>query len=147
MCGIAGYVSAGAPAGQDIVRQMCAQIRHRGPDDEGVYVDGQCAIGMRRLSIIDVEGGHQPISNEDGSVWVVFNGEIYNHQALRTRLAALGHQLASRSVTEVIVHLYEEHGEDFVRHLDGMFASALWDDREKKLLLTRDRLGEKPLYY
>ena len=147
MCGIAGYVSAGAPAGQDIVRQMCAQIRHRGPDDEGVYVDGQCAIGMRRLSIIDLAGGHQPISNEDGSVWVVFNGEIYDYQDLRRELIAKGHRFATNSDTETLVHLYEEEGIAGISTLRGMFAYAIWDGRRRKLLLVRDRFGKKPLYY
>ncbi len=147
MCGIAGYVSRGAPAGEEIVRQMCAQIRHRGPDDEGVYVDGQCAIGMRRLSIIDLAGGHQPISNEDGSVWVVFNGEIYDYQELRHELIAKGHRFTTNSDTETLVHLYEEEGIDGIRKLRGMFAYAIWDGRRRKLLLVRDRFGKKPLYY
>jgi asparagine synthase (glutamine-hydrolysing) len=147
MCGIAGYVSAGAPAGQNIVRQMCAQIRHRGPDDEGVYVDGQCAIGMRRLSIIDLEGGHQPISNEDGSVWVVFNGEIYNFADLRRELISKGHRFRTNSDTETLVHLYEEEGIAGLSKLRGMFAYAIWDGRRRKLLLARDRFGKKPLYY
>jgi len=147
MCGIAGYVSAGAPAGQNIVRQMCAQIRHRGPDDEGVYVDGQCAIGMRRLSIIDLAGGHQPISNEDGSVWVVFNGEIYDYQDLRRELIAKGHRFTTNSDTETLVHLYEEEGIAGISKLRGMFAYAIWDGARRKLLLVRDRFGKKPLYY
>jgi len=147
MCGIAGYVSEGAPAGQDIVRQMCAQIRHRGPDDEGVYVDGQCAIGMRRLSIIDLAGGHQPISNEDGSVWVVFNGEIYDYEDLRSELIAKGHRFTTNSDTETLVHLYEEEGIAGISKLRGMFAYAIWDGRRRKLLLARDRFGKKPLYY
>ncbi len=126
---------------------MCAQIRHRGPDDEGVYVDGQCAIGMRRLSIIDLAGGHQPISNEDGSVWVVFNGEIYDYQDLRRELIAKGHRFATNSDTETLVHLYEEKGIEGISKLRGMFAYAIWDGRRRKLMLARDRFGKKPLYY
>jgi asparagine synthase (glutamine-hydrolysing) len=126
---------------------MCAQIRHRGPDDEGVYVDGQCAIGMRRLSIIDLAGGHQPISNEDGSVWVVFNGEIYDYQDLRRELIAKGHFFTTNSDTETLVHLYEEEEIAGISKLRGMFAYAIWDARRRKLLIARDRFGKKPLYY
>jgi asparagine synthase (glutamine-hydrolysing) len=147
MCGIAGYVSAAAPAAQEIVRQMCNQIRHRGPDDEGFHVDGQCAIGMRRLSIIDIAGGHQPISNEDGTVWVVFNGEIYDYRDLRGELIAKGHRFTTNSDTETLVHLYEEDGIAGISKLRGMFAYAIWDERRRKLLLARDRFGKKPLYY
>jgi asparagine synthase (glutamine-hydrolysing) len=147
MCGIAGYVSGAAPAEQEIVRRMCAQIRHRGPDDEGVHVDGACGIGMRRLSIIDLAGGHQPISNEDGSAWVVFNGEIYDYQDLRRELIGKGHRFATHSDTETLVHLYEEEGIAGIAKLRGMFAYAIWDGRQRKLLLARDRFGKKPLYY
>lgn len=126
---------------------MAAAIRHRGPDDEGFYFKDNVALGMRRLSIIDLATGHQPISNEDGSVWVVFNGEIYNFQELRQRLLARGHQLSTHSDTEVIVHLYEDHGDDLVQYLNGMFAFALWDERRERLLIARDRMGEKPLYF
>jgi asparagine synthase (glutamine-hydrolysing) len=127
---------------------MCAAMHHRGPDDEGVHTDGETgvSIGMRRLSIIDVEGGHQPICNEDRSVWVVCNGEIYNHPRLRAELQRRGHRFATSSDTEVLVHLYEEYGEDLVQALDGMFAFALWDERRGRLLLARDRFGEKPLF-
>ncbi len=147
MCGIAGYISNGAPAEREIVQRMCDQIRHRGPDDEGFYVDRECAIGMRRLSIIDLAGGHQPISNEDGSVWVVFNGEVYNFQELRRDLIAKGHQFVTNSDTETLVHLYEEEGIAGISKLRGMFAYAIWDARKRKLLLVRDRFGKKPLYY
>lgn len=147
MCGIAGYVSGGAPAEQLIAQKMCDQIRHRGPDDEGFYVDGRCAIGMRRLSIIDIAGGHQPISNEDGTVWVVFNGEIYDYQNLRRDLIARGHQFRTNSDTETLVHLYEQEGIAGIAKLRGMFAYAIWDARHRKLLLVRDRFGKKPLYY
>ncbi len=126
---------------------MCDQIRHRGPDDEGFYVDRHCALGMRRLSIIDLAGGHQPISNEDGSVWVVFNGEIYNFLELRKDLIARGHKFATNSDTEVLVHLYEEEGIAGISKLRGMFAYAIWDVKHRKLLLVRDRFGKKPLYY
>ena len=145
MCGIAG--STDDPEGE-AVRAMCAMLRHRGPDDEGVHSDSASgvSIGIRRLSIMDVEGGHQPLSNEDGSVWVAFNGEIYNHRQLRADLQARGHRFATTSDTEVLVHLYEEYGDELVHALDGMFALALWDERRGRLLLARDRFGEKPLF-
>ncbi len=126
---------------------MCDLIRHRGPDDEGYYTDGGCGLGMRRLSIIDLSTGHQPISNEDGTVWVVFNGEIYNYQELRQDLIQQGHRFATNSDTETLVHLYEEKGTDGLHLLRGMFAFCIWDSRKRKLLLVRDRFGKKPLYY
>ncbi len=128
---------------------MCARLRHRGPDDEGVQADPDSgvALGARRLSIIDVEGGHQPLSNEDGTVWAALNGEIYNHPLLQEHLRASGHQLATRTDTEVLVHLYEEYGPALVHALEGMFAFAIWDSRRGRLLLARDRFGEKPLFY
>jgi asparagine synthase (glutamine-hydrolysing) len=126
---------------------MGRAILHRGPDDEGSYVDEQLLLGMRRLSIIDVAGGHQPISNEDGNLVVVCNGEIYNFQQLRARLERAGHRFATRSDTEVIVHLYEERGDAFLEELEGMFALALWDRRARRLIVARDALGIKPLYY
>src|SRR5271165_3095968 len=147
MCGIAGYLSFEGAARQSAVQAMCEQIRHRGPDDEGFYVEGPVGLGMRRLSIIDLAGGHQPISNEDGSVWVVFNGEIYNYQALRQDLMSRGHRFRTDSDTETLVHLYEEFGPGFVDRLRGMFAFAIWDGSERRLLLARDRFGKKPLYY
>src|SRR5437764_6879072 len=147
MCGIAGFFLPRQRADQADVRTMCDRIRHRGPDDEGYYVDGGCAIGMRRLSIIDLSTGHQPISNEDGSVWVVFNGEVYNFQELRQVLIAQGHQFKTNSDTETLVHLYEQEGVDGIRKLRGMFAYAIWDGRRGSLLLVRDRFGKKPLYY
>ena len=147
MCGIAGYFTPDRKAETASVRAMCDQIRHRGPDDDGYHVDGGCAIGMRRLSIIDLGTGHQPISNEDGAIWVVFNGEIYNYQELRADLIARGHRFVTNSDTEALVHLYEQYGVDGTRRLRGMFAYAIWDSRARKLLLVRDRFGKKPLYY
>ena len=126
---------------------MCDLIRHRGPDDEGIYTDGPCGIGMRRLSIIDLNTGHQPISNEDGTVWVVFNGEIYNYQELRQDLISKGHRFRTNSDTETLIHLYEEEGTDGLHRLRGMFAYCIWDSRKRKVLLVRDRFGKKPLYY
>ena len=148
MCGIAGIVRwDGAPVPEHEIRDMCSAIVHRGPDDEGVYLGDGVALGMRRLSIIDLEGGRQPISNEDGSVWIVFNGEIYNYRELRRDLEQRGHLFKTDSDTETIVHLYEEHGPRCVERLRGMFAFAIWDERARQLLLARDRLGIKPLYY
>src|SRR5712691_8227227 len=149
MCGIAGIVGAQPDYRADAadVHRMCQTIVHRGPDDEGIYVSGGAGLGMRRLSIIDLSTGHQPIHNEDRSVWVVFNGEIYNFPELRTQLENRGHQFYTHSDTEVIVHLYEEMGADCVKMLRGMFAIALYDSNRKTLLLARDRLGKKPLYY
>src|SRR2546430_15652784 len=129
------------------VRRMCQTIVHRGPDDEGIYAQGSVGLGMRRLSIIDLSGGRQPIHNEDKSVWVVFNGEIYNFPELRRELETRGHRFYTHTDTEVIVHLYEELGADCVRKLRGMFAIALWDEPRRSLLLARDRLGKKPLHY
>ncbi|MDQ3011168.1 MAG: asparagine synthase (glutamine-hydrolyzing) [Acidobacteriota bacterium] len=149
MCGIIGFVNLDQqqPANERIARAMNQAIVHRGPDDEGFYLNGHVAMGMRRLSIIDLAGGHQPISNEEATVWVVFNGEIYNYQELRERLLARGHHLKTNSDTETIVHLYEEYGDDLVQHLNGMFGFALWDERRQRLLIARDRMGEKPLYF
>lgn len=159
MCGIAGYVEGkndhagwNAPGGESarahaLVRQMCEAIRHRGPDDEGIHVEPGVGLGMRRLSIIDLATGHQPIHNEDQTVWVVFNGEIYNYAALRHDLAARGHRFYTSSDTETIVHAYEQWGEEAFGRLRGMFGIALWDARRRKLLLARDRAGIKPLHY
>ncbi|PYR76545.1 MAG: asparagine synthase (glutamine-hydrolyzing) [Acidobacteria bacterium] len=148
MCGIAGvYDLQGATPEREIVTQMVRAIGHRGPDDEGFHFANRLQMGMARLSIIDVMGGHQPISSEDGQVTVVCNGEIYNHQELRRELEAAGHVFRTRSDVEVIVHLYEDLGERFVARLSGMFAFALWDERRQRLILGRDRLGIKPLFY
>ncbi len=149
MCGIIGFVNQNQqqPANERIARAMNDAIIHRGPDDDGFYFKNQTALGMRRLSIIDLAGGHQPIGNEDGTIWVVFNGEIYNYRELREGLLARGHQLKTNSDTETIVHLYEDYGDDLVKHLNGMFGFALWDERRQRLLIARDRMGEKPLYF
>lgn len=148
MCGIAGIVTlSGAPASQvDIVR-MCDAMAHRGPDDAGYLIDGSVALGVRRLSIIDVAGGHQPIFNEDESVAVVYNGEIYNFRELRSWLESCGHRFRTASDTEVIVHLWEQVGKEFPRHLNGMFAIALYDRARQQVVLARDHVGIKPLYY
>ena len=140
-------MAANPAASRDLIGRMCGIIAHRGPDDEGHYVAGEAAIGMRRLSIIDVATGRQPISNEDGTVWIVFNGEIYNYRELRAGLITRGHQFQTRTDTETIVHLYEEEGERCVEKLRGMFSFAIWDKRDRSLLLARDRLGKKPLHY
>lgn len=149
MCGIAGIVSAAVDdrieAGT--IHRMCQSIVHRGPDDEGVFVKDGTGLGMRRLSIIDLAGGHQPVFNEDRSVWVVFNGEIYNFPELRADLEKRGHRFYTHTDTEVIVHLYEDLGAECVKKLRGMFAFALYDERRGKLLMARDRLGIKPLHY
>jgi len=149
MCGIAGvmHFDRETRVESEVLRRMCHAMKHRGPDDEGTYAVDTEGIGMRRLSIIDVAGGRQPISNEDGTLWIVFNGEIYNHLSLRDQLVARGHRYGSKSDTETIVHLYEEYGSECVWHLRGMFAFAIWDSVRKKLFLARDRLGIKPLYY
>ncbi len=148
MCGIAGIVSLGTrPVHKAELERMASVIVHRGPDDVGYHVGPGVGLTMRRLSIIDLATGRQPVSNEDGTVWIVFNGEIYNFQELRRGLLARGHRFATATDTETIVHLYEEHGARCVEHLRGMFAFAIWDERERQLLLARDRVGIKPLYY
>ena len=147
MCGIAGYLLESGTPLEPTVRKMCDQIRHRGPDDEGIRTEPYCGLGMRRLSIIDLATGHQPISNEDGTIWVVFNGEIYNFQELRDWLEKKGHRFTTHSDTEVLVHLYEEEGTEGIQRLRGMFTFAIWDRPRQKLTLARDRFGKKPLYY
>src|SRR5215469_9697393 len=149
MCGIAGMFSTepGFVADKAVLRRMCDVIAHRGPDDEGYYVRGAVGLGMRRLSIIDLSTGHQPISNEDESVWIVFNGEIYNFQELRDELRSRGHVFGTNTDTEAIVHLYEDLGSDCVKRLRGMFGFAIHDLKKQSLLLARDRLGKKPLHY
>ena len=149
MCGIAGVVSATRESNitEALVHHMCEQIVYRGPDDEGLYVADGAGLGMRRLSIIDLSGGHQPVFNEDRSAWVVFNGEIYNFPELRPELESRGHRFYTHTDTEVIIHLYEEMGADCVQKLRGMFALAIYDKTKRKLTLARDRLGKKPLHY
>jgi asparagine synthase (glutamine-hydrolysing) len=147
MCGICGVAGGDPTEGRELVRRMCDAMVHRGPDDEGsVQLDG-VTLGMRRLSIIDLAGGHQPIHNEDSTVWVVQNGEIYNYLELREQLAAAGHRFTTQSDTEVLAHGYEEWGEQMVERLNGMFAFAVLDRRRAKLFLARDRMGIKPLHY
>jgi len=148
VCGIAGIVGrSGEVVEASDVHSMCQAILHRGPDDEGLYVRGSVGLGMRRLSIIDVAGGRQPIHNEDRTVWAVFNGEIYNFPELRAELESRGHSFYTHSDTEVIIHLYEELGAECFRKLRGMFAIAIWDERTESFLLARDRLGKKPVHY
>jgi len=149
MCGIAGAFNykTDKPVSQAILSSMSHEIAHRGPDDEGFYIKDNVGLAFRRLSIIDLETGNQPIHNEDRTVWVVFNGEIYNYVELRESLIKKGHSFYTKTDTEVIVHLYEEYGMDFPLHLNGMYGIALWDKKKKTLLLARDRPGIKPLYY
>ena len=148
MCGIVGVVDLqGRPVQASWIDSMNDSLVHRGPDDSGTYVRGSVGLGMRRLSIIDVASGHQPVYNEDKSVWVVFNGEIYNHRELRAELEKAGHRFYTNSDSETLVHLYEQYGANGLAKLRGMFAYALWDARAERLLLARDRLGIKPLYY
>lgn len=148
MCGIAGQVTA-EPGSADsrTVRRMCDRLVHRGPDSDGFYTSPTAVLGARRLAIIDVQAGDQPLYNEDRSVAVVLNGEIYNFESLRDKLRARGHRFSTDSDTEVIAHLYEDYGPDLVKELRGMFAFALWDEKKRRLLLARDRVGKKPLYY
>src|SRR6184192_4979371 len=147
MCGICGVAGGEPAAGLDLVARMCDAMVHRGPDDAGIEQLDGVTLGMRRLSIIDLAGGHQPMHNEDSTVWVVQNGEIYNHLELRRQLIAAGHAFATQSDTEVLVHGYEEWGEQMVERLNGMFAFALFDRRNSSLFLARDRMGIKPLHY
>jgi asparagine synthase (glutamine-hydrolysing) len=149
MCGICGMFEFERrdEMPQELIHRMNQTIIHRGPDDEGIYMGQGIGLGFRRLSIIDLAGGHQPITNEEGNIWVMLNGEIYNYPELRRELSAKGHRFSTRSDTETIVHLYEECGEECFARLRGMFAIALWDSRQRKLLLARDRVGKKPLFY
>ncbi|MEZ4415191.1 MAG: asparagine synthase (glutamine-hydrolyzing) [Gemmatimonadota bacterium] len=148
MCGIAGWAGlSGRQNGRAELQRMCDVIRHRGPDDEGFHLATDVALGMRRLSIIDVAGGHQPISSEDGNATIVYNGEIYNFQGLRRELEARGHTFRTHTDTEVILHRFEERGPQVVDDLNGMFALAIWDERAQQLFVARDRMGIKPLYY
>ena len=151
MCGIAGFVGGGGrPSGAEagaVLDRMCRVIAHRGPDDQGAEVRGVAALGMRRLSIIDLAGGRQPMSGCDERVSIVFNGEIYNYRELRRELESRGHRFRTNSDTEAIVHAYEEHGAACVERLRGMFAFAVWDEGGRRLFVARDRAGKKPLYY
>jgi asparagine synthase (glutamine-hydrolysing) len=149
MCGICGIVNTEndhSPL-SSLLSAMCQTITHRGPDDEGIHTEKHVGLGARRLSIIDIEGGHQPLSNEDGSIWAAHNGEVYNFPALREELKSLGHRFQTRTDTETIVHSYEQWGDEFVQRLRGMFATALWDRKKSRLIIIRDRVGIKPLYY
>lgn len=149
MCGICGVVSRNneMPVRETLLCHMNDTMQHRGPDDAGHYLDQQAGLAMRRLSIVDLATGDQPIANEDGSIWIVFNGEIYNQLEIRRRLEQKGHIFATQSDTEVIVHAYEEYGDDCVQHLNGMFGFAIWDKKRRRLFIARDRLGIKPIYY
>ena len=149
MCGISGlmYADSTLTVSPEDVKRMCRTLVHRGPDDEGFYFENNVGLGMRRLNIIDLHTGRQPITNETGSVWIVFNGEIYNFLELRSELEGKGHVFATHTDTETIVHAYEEYGDDCVQHLNGMFAFAIWDRDRERLLLARDRIGVKPLFY
>ncbi|MGH9647396.1 MAG: asparagine synthetase B family protein, partial [Bryobacteraceae bacterium] len=149
MCGIAGFVTLKpVEGGVSILQRMTDVIRHRGPNDSGYHSDGERVfLGHRRLSIIDLAGGHQPMSNEDGSDWIVYNGEVFNHASLRPALEQAGHTYTSHCDTETILHAYEEHGDRCVELFRGMFAFVIWDSRRQTLFCARDRLGIKPFYY
>jgi len=149
MCGIAGFIDRerSSDSAEQLIEGMCKAIRHRGPDDQGVWVGDGVALGMRRLAIIDLAGGHQPIFNEEQNILIVFNGEIYNYRELRQQLQQCGHVFQTTSDTEAIVHAYEEYGDDCVKHLRGMFTFAIWDRKRRRLLAARDRFGKKPLNY
>ena len=149
MCGIAGYLNlqGGEPPSEPLLRQMLGMIRHRGPDEFGIYLDDHVGLGNARLSIVDLAGGQQPISNETGDLWIVYNGEVFNYPELRADLEARGHIFSTHTDTEVIVHLYEEYGSGCLGRLNGQFAIALWDARQRSLFLARDRLGVRPLFY
>ncbi|HVP06634.1 MAG TPA: asparagine synthase (glutamine-hydrolyzing), partial [Candidatus Acidoferrum sp.] len=149
MCGICGVVNFDShrPVDEQVLRRMTDIMTHRGPDDSGLYLNGNVGLGFRRLSIVDLALGHQPMSNEDGRIWIVFNGEIYNHLDIHNRLISQGHVYKTRCDTETIVHLYEQDGIDGFKQMNGMFSFAIWDDIKKRLVLVRDRLGIKPFYY
>src|SRR5436190_4345837 len=148
MCGIAGIVNKdGAPVDRELLERMNLAIRHRGPDDDGFYFSDGVGLAMRRLAIIDLKTGKQPIHNQDRTAWIVFNGEIYNYRELREKLEKLGHTFYTNSDTEAIVHAYDRYGSDCPRHLRGMFAFAIWDERTQELFVARDRVGKKPLLF
>ena len=148
MCGICGLSYSNNRLGdREVLEKMNAAILHRGPDSDGFYVAQGVGLAVRRLAIIDVKGGDQPIANEDGSIQIVFNGECYNYPEMRVELERRGHRFSTKTDTECIVHFYEDEGDDCVKRLRGMFAFALWDMRKRRLLIARDRLGKKPIYY
>jgi asparagine synthase (glutamine-hydrolysing) len=148
MCGIVGIVRGdGLDVDGALLTRMADAVRHRGPDDDGFYLNGPVGLGMRRLSIIDLKSGQQPIHNQDRTAWIVFNGEIYNYRELRDQLEKLGHTFYTNSDTEAIIHAYDQYGADCPTHLRGMFAFAIWDERSQELFLARDRVGKKPLLY
>jgi asparagine synthase (glutamine-hydrolysing) len=149
MCGICGIYNGHSqePVSPRLIEQMMSMIVHRGPDDNGAHIDGSLGLGFARLSIIDLSGGHQPMCNETGDIWITFNGEIWNYKELRKELLEKGHQFCTNSDTETIVHAYEEYGVDCVKRLHGMFGFAIWDGPRKRLFLARDKVGKKPLYY
>ena len=149
MCGICGQIKIAGdePVDQETIRRMAQTMVHRGPDDEGYFFDRSLGFGFRRLSIIDLSGGHQPMSDAEESVWVVFNGEIYNYQELRAELEGRGHQFRTSSDTEVIIHGYKQWGTDVFNHLNGMFGVAIWDVKRKRLVVARDAMGIKLIYY
>jgi len=148
MCGIAGLLNfTGEPVDPALPRRMIDLVRHRGPDGLGFHCDANVGLAHARLSILDLAGGHQPMHNEDQSLWITFNGEIFNYLELREQLLRKGHRFATRSDTEVILHLYEELGEDCVREFNGQWAFAIWDSNARKLFLSRDRMGVRPLFY
>ena len=151
MCGIAGWINLENNRAENhseaVLHSMCERMKHRGPDSEGLWLDEQVALGMRRLSIIDLHTGEQPVYSEDKQIVVVMNGELYNLREVRKDLEKRGHKFETQTDTEILPHLYEEYGEAMLEQINGMFAFALWDKRKKKLLIARDRFGEKPLYY
>ncbi|HKN83325.1 MAG TPA: hypothetical protein VJW17_07810, partial [Pyrinomonadaceae bacterium] len=150
MCGINGIAfsrQSGRRADADLLQRMRDVLTHRGPDDEGLFIAENVGLGHRRLSIVDVAAGHQPMTNEDNSLFIIYNGEFYNHADYRDELIARGHRYQTHCDTETILHLYEEHGESCVNYLRGMFAFAIWDRNKRELFIARDRLGVKPLYY
>src|SRR5579875_3486003 len=149
MCGICGIfnMASGESVPPALIEQMTHLIEHRGPDDQGAYFDGPTGLGFARLSIIDLSGGHQPMCNETGDIWIVFNGEIWNYKLLRKELVEKGHIFRSNADTETIIHAYEEYGVDCIARLHGMFGLAIWDGQRRRLLLARDRIGKKPLLH
>lgn len=147
MCGIAGYIYNSSQVNKSILENMLSSIAHRGPDGEGIYIDGNVGLAHKRLSIIDPQGGHQPMCNEDGTVWITFNGAVYNYLELRQELLQRGHKIKTYSDTEVVIHAYEEYGENCVEKFNGMFAFVIWDSRRKYIFAARDRFGVKPFYY